>query len=192
MGAIQKAQKPPPRVLPFPQPAAWLWKAAAATAAAAAALFLFVRTPAPLPALPAYTAHLSVGAQSSRGTAEPSSGLPVFIPGTRLTLDLRPEQAVAESVEAQAFLARGADIFLWKPEPPLDLPPGGAVRLQGRLGEEIRLQPGEWRIWIVVGRPGKIPPADKIVAELRAGRTRHADWHAVVSENLRVADRASP
>jgi hypothetical protein len=186
-----RAQEPQARVLPFRRAArrygGWLM-----AAVAAAALFLFVRNPASMPPLPAYKARLSDGAREYRGAAEPSAGPSVFFPGTQLTLEVTPEQAVTGPLEAHAFLARGTDILPWEPEPPLDLSPQGAVRLRGRLGEEIRLPPGEWKIWVVIGRPGKLPPTDEIMAGLRAGRTRHPDWQAAASEGLRIADRASP
>lgn len=179
-----------PRLLPFRGAAsktkAWI----GAVAAIAAALFLFLRVPASLPQLPLYTAELSRGDQAFRGEPGPATGLPVFSPGSVLTLDAAPRQPVTGAVEARAFLARGGEIVPWEPAPPFKVA-NGAVRLQGTLGREIRLPPGESRVWIVVGRQGKIPPLEELAGELRAGRTRNAGWQAVHAD-LRVEDHAPP
>lgn len=159
--------------------------------ATAAALYLLVRIIAPQPPLPAYASNLTGGVQAYRGESDPAKGLPVFVPGSLLTLDVRPQQSVTGRVEAHGFLARGAEIVAWEPPPPFDISDKGAVRLRGTLGQDIQLPPGNWRIWVVVGRPRKIPSIDELQAELRAGSTRHEDWQAV-SADLRVEDRASP
>jgi hypothetical protein len=67
----------------------------------------------------------------------------------------------------------------------------GAARFEGRVGREIQIPPGEWRLWIVIGRPGRIPSADELAAALRARQTRGDGWQAI-SRDLRVVDRASP
>ena len=165
------------------------WVAAAGTAAAAAALFLVLRQP---PSLPVYTAELSLGDRPLRGTAGPSSQLPVFGPSSLLTFVARPRHTVTGSVDARCFFTRDADLGSWQPGPDPELE-DGAVRLRGRQGQEIRLPPGEWRVWIVVGRPGKIPPMEELLAELRAGRTRGERWRwQAVSRDLRVEDRWPP
>lgn len=180
------------RLLPFRRGtsriAAWI----GSVAAVAAVLFFFVRSPtAPLPL---YTAELGGGDQSLRGSEpEPSSGLPVFVPGSLLTLNVRPQKTVAGPVEARCFvspLSGGGELRPWEPEPPLEIR-NGAVRIRGTLGREIQLAPGAWRTWVVVGRPGGIPSARELAGELRSGRIGHADWQAV-SAVLRVDDRASP
>jgi len=184
------AAKPPAKLLPFQRRSSLIARWTAAAALAAAALFLFLRSPASLPTLPAYTATLSRGDQTFRGGTGPSTGLSVFSPGSVLTLDASPEQPVTGPVEARAFLARGGEIGPWEPEPPLEIA-NGVVRLRGTVGREIRLPPGESRIWIVVGRKGEIPSLKELSGELRAGHTRNAHWQAV-SAALRVEDRAPP
>jgi hypothetical protein len=157
-------------------------------AVAAAALILLVRGPASYPPLPGYALAPVRGDQEFRGDTKPATGVPVFSPGSVLTLDASPEQAVTGQVAAQAFAGQGAELV------PLELRPqveNGAVRLRGTLGQEIRLPPGDWRIWVVVGRPGKIPSREDLQAELRAGRTRHDDWQAI-SKELRVENQTAP
>jgi hypothetical protein len=185
------APQPPAKLLPFrrstSQTFRWAgWSAAAAVAAAA--LFFVVRGPASYPPLPVYTAELSRGDQQFRGGTETATGVPVFSPGSTLTLNVRPEQAVAGPVEAQAFAARGTELIPLARKLQVE---NGSVRMRGTLGQEIRLLPGDWRIWIVVGRPGKIPAEGDLQAELRAGRTRHEDWQAI-SKELRVENQTAP
>jgi hypothetical protein len=192
INAERAGEAPPPRVLPFRRAIrrAEVWLGSAA--AVAASLFFLLRGPA-LPPLPVYTAELAGGAQTYRGREAAPNGPQVFVPGSPLTLTVTPETAVQGGVEARAFLsplAGKGDLQAWEPAPPLESTEQGAVRLQGTVGQEIRLSPGDWRVWIVVGRKGGIPSLERLRAELRAGRTRGAGWRAV-STDLRVA-RASP
>lgn len=196
----RELRRPAPEVEPR-EPRSWLlpfrpatlrfagWRAAATVAAAG--LLLVVRGPATMPPLPLYTAQLSGEVQAFRGEPGPATGPQLFVPGSRLSLVVRPERPVAGEVEARGFLARGAEIAPWQPAPRLDISAHGVVRLQGTIGEEIRLRPGPSRVWIVVGRRGKIPPASELLAALRAGRTRNHHWQAV-SADLRVADLPPP
>jgi hypothetical protein len=204
-----EAREPRARLLPFrhltPRFAGWL-AAAAAAAVAAAGLLLVVRGPAAMPPLPLYSAELSGGIRTLRGAPGPAAGPQLFAPGSRLSLVVRPERPVAGEVEARSFLARGAEIVPLQqspqapqapqappapPAPRLDISAAGVVRLQGTIGEEIRLRPGPSRVWIVVGRRGKIPAAGELAAALRAGRTHDRHWQAV-SADLSVADRPLP
>jgi hypothetical protein len=184
---------PPPRVLPFRRVArrAEVWVGLAA--AVAACLFLLVRGPAVAP-LPGYTAELTGGAQVYRGKETSPSRSQVFIPGSPLTLTVTPQTAVQGAVGARVFLESlggSGDLRAWEPEPRLESTDQGTVRLQGTLGQEIQLPPGDWRIWAVVGRKGAIPSVRRLRTELRAGRTRGDGWQAV-SADLRVAAHAPP
>jgi hypothetical protein len=184
------AELAPPRVLPFRRATAWL----SAAAAIAAGLVLIIHPPgAPLPPLPKYKVDPILGVQSQRGEPAQTSGLPVFVPGSLLTVSAHPSKPVEGPVEARGFvspLPGGGAIVLLAPQPPFKIE-NGSVRLRATLGQEIQLPPGDWRLWIVVGRPDKIPPASALTRELRAGRTGRADWQAVPAD-LRVADRIPP
>jgi hypothetical protein len=191
LGAEAAAElAPPPRVRPFRRATAWL----GAAAALAAGLFLVVHPPgAPLPPLPIYKVDPILGVQSQRGEPTVSTGLPVFGPGSLLTVNARPSKPVEGPVEARGFvrpLSGGNAVVPLDPQPPFKIE-NGAVRLRATLGQEIRLTSGDWRLWIVVGRPGKIPTASALAEELRAGRAGRADWQAVPAD-LRVDDRAPP
>jgi hypothetical protein len=188
-----KRQESRYRVLPFRRLVrrAEVWVGLAATMAAG--VFFLMRPPA-LPPLPVYVATLSGGAQAYRGGEPgPTSKLQVFVPGSPLSLTVTPQTAV-QDVDARVFLSslsgKGAILPL-KPQPRLEITAQGTVRLQGTLGQEIQLSPGDWKLWLVVGRKDRIPSVKELQAQLRAGRTRHAAWEAV-AKDLRVAARASP
>jgi hypothetical protein len=176
-----ETRTPGSRVLLFRRNSIRLGAGLAAAAAVAAALLIFLRGPSSQPPMPVYTAELTGGTKAFRGEEGPSKGPQVFVPGSLLTITASPEQNV-KPVEARSFFVRGRELVSLKPEV-ADVT--GAVRLRGTLGTEIRLSPGDWRAWIVVGRPGGIPPMNELLKELRAGRTRHRSWQAV-SQDLRV------
>ena len=156
-----------------------------AAAAVAAGVFFLVRGPA-LPPLPAYSIDALSGNQTVRGgEPSPPSGTPVFDPDSQLTLVARPPRLVTTPVDAKAFLAHGAELFPWQPGKPGT---GGAFRFDGNLSG---FPTGDWKVWVVVGRPGGIPSASALQAELRAGRTQGPDWQAI-SKDLRIGARASP
>jgi len=192
-GPQAQPQEPRPRVLPFRQVVrrAEVWVGFAA--AVAAGVFFLVRTPA-LPPLPGYVAELSGGVRTNRGGEPgPTGGLQVFVPGSPLSLTVTPQTSV-QGVEARVLLSSltgKGDVLPWEPAPRLEITDQGTVRLQGTLGQEIQLSPGDWRIWLVVGRKDRIPSVKELQADLRAGRTRDADWQAV-SKDLHVSARASP
>lgn len=168
----------------------WWWMVPSAAAAAALLLFL-VRGPSRLPPFPTYQAdQLGGGIQTMRG-GEPSaaSRAPVFIPGSKLTLVARALPPTTDlKVTTRAFLSRGADFVPWVTRPP-EVADEGNVRLEGDLPND--LEPGAWRVWLIVGRRGKIPPEMELKSELLAGRTRHDHWQAV-SKDFRLEELPAP
>jgi hypothetical protein len=177
------AEEPPSPVLPVP-PAPRFGGWLTAAAAVAAVLLLFLRTPASLPPLPAYQVEdVAGGIRTHRGDP---AGKSVFVPGSRLTLDVRPPQPITDEVEARGFLSDGSRIIPWKPSISIAR---GKVRLEGTLGDQ--LPAGSWRVWVVVGRPGGIPSDEELMASLRAGHLRDDSWQAVHAD-LRVEARPPP
>jgi hypothetical protein len=173
------------RVLPFRRIVRRIEVWVGAAAAAAASLFFLVRGPA-LPPLPLYAFDQLNGNQTVRGSQPgPASGMPVFEPDSPLTFVVRPPHPVTTPVAAKSFLAQGAELLAWQPG---KAGAGGTFRFEGRLS---RLPPGEWKVWVVVGRPDRLPSASELQAELRAGRPRTKDWQAI-STDLRIGARASP
>jgi len=201
------AQPPKPAPAPAPRPeppkppppVSLFWRVVrrpevrAGFAAAGAAGVLILMWPPTRPPLNLQVTEFSGGVNESRGNEPKSSGLPVFVPGAPLTFAVTTASYV-QGVEARVLLSPLSgtrNLRPLEPEPHLEITDQGAVRLQGTLGQEIHIPPGDWRIWIVVGRKGKIPSIKDLQAELSSGRMRHAAWEAV-SKDLRVAARASP
>jgi hypothetical protein len=187
--ATAELPKPKPSPLPFPL-AARIGGWVTAAAAVAACLFFLVR-PAPMPALPAYTAELSGEIKMSRGNElGPVSKQPVFIAGSIVKLVARPEKSIeGRELDVRGFLSPQTgktDLTPWKPE--IKIADNGAVLLKGTLGEEIRIPPGAWTVWVVIARKGKIPSASELQSELLTDRTQHSDWQAL-HVNLLVEDR---
>lgn len=158
---LPERRPPGPRLgalLPFRR-----WRGLAvggALVAAAAVVLLLARAPAP--PLPAYRAELSGGVRELR-SEQPAGedAITVFAPGGRFGLILRPETAASAEIAARFYLQRGEELRRW--EPPVEIDPRGAVRIAGEIGGEIAIGAGEWTLWAVVGRPGRLP----VIAELR-------------------------
>ncbi len=182
--AQAEIQEPRPRVLPFRRAAARIEVWLGTAAAVAAGLFFFLRMPAP--SLPGYVAELTGGVKTSRGgEAGPSDETQVFVPESLLTLDVQPDHPAGSRVEPRAFLSSRAgeeNLRPWAPQPHFQIADkGGAVRLQGRLGQDLQLSPGDWILWIVVAPAGKAPSAREVQDKLRADRPLHDSWQAVCS-----------
>jgi len=169
------------RLLPFParRLAAWGTAVGAATAAMVAML---VRV-APLPVYS--MAELAGGYRTTRGELAEA---PRFAPGDRFQTVLTPTTAVdkASSLGTEACLQRGDELRPLELESEVD-PGGGAVRVAGTL--DRGLPPGQWTLWLVVGRKGSLPD----LADLRtfsADRpTRQRNWVAL-PKTLLVQPRA--
>lgn len=182
----EKPREPQFRVLPFrPTPArlgGWLTVAAAA----AAVLMVVVRPPAPLPDYASL--DVSGGTKAMRGEEPQTGEIPVFAPGDRVQVVLRPETTVSKAgrLEARCVLVRGTDARLLEVRSQID--PGGAVQMKGTL--DPLLPTGTWTLWAVVGRPGKLPdPAE--LRTLSAIEVRHDDWTGV-PHAIRIQARALP
>ena len=170
-------------LLALSPPARWL---TAAGTVAAGLLYLLLRFVPPMAPLPVYAlVGLAGGESLFRGEAA-AEGEQIFIPGSRLTVIARPATSVKGEVKARAYLARGGEWISWKPKVELD--DGGSVRLQGDLPE---IRPGDWTVWVVVGRPWKLPSLSDLQSAVREGRIQHDEWQAV-SRDLRVRERPPP
>ena len=173
------------KVLPFGRRTWKLSGWAAAAAALAALLVVFVRPPA----LPDYAlADLSGGTRATRGAA--SAGA-TFAPGDRFQVALRPQTGVRDgsALEAQAFLgaSRVRDNALRRVEVHTRFDAAGSVKVEGALDPE--LSPGDWTLWLIVGRPGAAPPTGDLPQLLAAAPARGRGWVAV-PVSLRIAPRA--
>ncbi len=166
------------RVLPFPaRLGAWL----SAAAAVAAMLVVFLRSPGPLPDYAAL--DLSGGSKAVRG-GEAQAGS--FAPGDRIQVGLRPETDLSKAgkLAARCVLVRGDEARLLDLRTEID--PGGAVKMDGHLDDGLAA--GDWTLWAVVGRPGKLPETSEL-RTFPAVEVRTDDWTAIPT-SIRVRPRA--
>ncbi|HXU29817.1 MAG TPA: hypothetical protein VN851_04485, partial [Thermoanaerobaculia bacterium] len=161
---------PSGRVLVFRRRASFVIGSAAALAAS---LLAFVLLRPGAGALPVYTAQLSGGSRSERGTTAPPTR--VFSRGSRFEMVLRPATAVAGDVAVRCLLVAaeaGGLRAAIRPFPACDraeLSPDGSLRVAGTVGEEIAIAPGAWHLWALVGRPGDLPADLAADPEVRRG-----------------------
>jgi len=175
----------PGKVIPFRSRSGKIGGWIAAAAAIAALLTLFVRPPA----LPDYAlADLSGGTRTVRGALPEAAA---YAPGDRFQVALRPQTGVkaGAGLEAQAFLGAGLDAkhALRRVAIESRFDTAGSVKVEGTLDPD--LAPGDWTLWLIVGRPGAAPAADALPSRLAAAPARGRGWVAVPVP-LRVAPRA--
>lgn len=195
-GAVREPDVPEPRqpgrVLPFRRLATRLGGALAAAAAVAAVAVLLLRDPGPQPPLPGYKVELSGDVQEMRGEPVPPGPgvlrgepgpLPTFRRGSRFELIARPSTAVSGQVAARFFLGRGQPRSEWPVA--YEISPDGVVWVAGTVGSEIKIPSGKWTLWVVVGRPGKLPNAEELSAHLSRPPPGKPDW-VVVRSRLRI------
>jgi hypothetical protein len=149
-------------------------------AAAAAAVIVRVLWP-PLGPIPDYQmGDVTGGSSEMRGEQAED-----FAPGDSIEVVLHPEtEARLGRLEARLFLLRGRELRRLETRNTFD--PGGAVKMAADLDPD--LQPGEWTLWAVVGRPGDLPDPAELPALAGRDGARQRDWVAV-SRNIRIRSR---
>lgn len=195
--AAAQAELPRPsaRLLPFRHAGLRRWAPWAALGAAAAALLLLVR-PLPQAPLPDYALQLSAGDQTERGDEPTNGALPVFTPGSLLTLRLEPHEVPEGEVEVRCcwFLldAEGiGDTAAVRWQATVEAGRAGIVRVRGTVGEDFALSPGLWTMWAAIGRSGEMPREAEVVAALRGGLAEAKCWRPV-AQRLRVEAPVEP
>lgn len=147
----------------------WLSAAAAAVVSSATAVLVLLSGRGPEP-LPRYAARLAGGTQEWRGgetEAPPAEAMavPVFAPGNRLELLLRPEGTVGGGLAVATFVFRDGELEPWTA--PVETSKHGAVRIAGVIGEELRLPSGETTLVVAIARAGSLPGAAALAARIR-------------------------
>lgn len=188
--------KPLPRVLPFRRvirrAEAWVGLAAAV----AAGLFFLVRTPE-YPISSAYMASLDGGFKATRGSEPSSPGKkPAFTQGSPFRLTASPQDPLDHpgKLKPAAFLSSSAGREGLKPLKSLDgkfeIGDTGSVRLDVRMGEDLKVEPGDWILWTVVARKS-LPKVEEIQERLRAHQPRNASWQTLC-DALRQEEKPPP
>ncbi|MCP4655042.1 MAG: hypothetical protein GY856_06440, partial [bacterium] len=101
--------------------------------------------------------------------------------------EMRPDVTVAGEVDVRLFRSRGEELTEW-PEPVVMAAESGSFHIAGVLGREIDLEPGEWTVIVVVGRPGELPAAEQLRGVLDTpGAPPPPDWlHRQVKLHVRA------
>lgn len=159
---------------------------ATALLAAGLALWLLPRPGERLPPLPEYSLGLEGEVRELRGETPAGETVPAFAPGHRFELLLRPGSPVSGPVAARIFLQRRAEVQVLEAE--AEVSASGSVRWAGTLGREIRIEPGEWTLWALVGRPGELPGPEELRAHL--AESEAAAGYVRRSVRLRVLSAA--
>ncbi len=148
----------PPGAVPVSRRRWRLGFAVAAALVAAVALW-FARTP-PLPAEWArYELELAGGRADLRGGPD-QAAVPTFGPGSVLSVTLRPPTALEEVPEARLYLERGGRLEPWPT--PLTAVSKGVLHLGTPIDRSTAPEPGDYGLWVVVGRPGRLPSASDL------------------------------
>ena len=164
------AATPAAKVVPFPRRALRLagW---GAVAAAAAVLVVLLRPSA----LPAYSlAEISGGSRTTRGEATEQA---TWSPGDHFQVTLRPQTEVKRTalLHVQAALRRGDERRRVQIQAEVDS--RGSVRADGALDPD--LPPGDWTLWVVIGRRGALPDPASLPPSASAAPPRERSWVAV-------------
>lgn len=166
------------RLLPF-RPAVRIGGWVTAAAAAAAVFVVLLRPSAPLPG---YQMGDVSGISGEMRGEQPEEPLPTFAPGDRIRVVLHPETEFrARRLKGQLFLLQGRELRLLDTQSEIDR--AGAAKLTASLDPD--LQPGDWTLWAVVGRPGDLPDPAELPSLAAQGRVQRPDW-AAVSKGIRI------
>jgi hypothetical protein len=170
------------RVLPFRRLTSRIagWGTLAA-AVAAAVLIVLLRAPAPLPEYG--SPSVTGGSSAYRGeTVEART----FAPGDRVQVVLQPKTVVPGKLrlESGCFLAREREVR--RLEVRSDIVPSGSIQMTGTIPADV--QPGNWTLWAVAGRPGDLPAPEDLRSQA-GGEVRRRDWVAF-SKEVRIQPRS--
>lgn len=161
--------------------------AAAALVALAAAALFFIRGPQQA-AFPAYELEVLGGDQATRSTTAAATERRVLSNGSRLEIIARPATALEETAEAKLFSngdSNGGGDNWSEIAVPVDVAASGAVRVAGEIGRDLMLPPGEQTLWLVVGRPGRLPDAD-VIAGLGDRKTAQGEGWTALSAQVSI------
>jgi hypothetical protein len=133
---------------------ATLVTACVVTVPAAAVYVLAIREPA---SLPGYELSVSGGEQELRSLEKAPAETHRLGPGSRLSIVLRPATRVGGplAVRALALPERGGAARVW--DPPAEISPDGAARLQITRESLGEFPPGPCELVFAIGRPGALP-----------------------------------
>lgn len=148
LGAEVRAEPPPsPATLTPPRRRGWVWAGVVGALAAALLLAIGLRGP---DALPDYRLTAGAGEQTFRADPEApaADGRARYTTGSRVQLVARPASDVPDPVVARVYVRQGGQTT--RLDPPVQVSPTGAVRLDAVAGETLPLPEGEGELILLV------------------------------------------
>jgi hypothetical protein len=110
-------------------------------------------------ALPTYTLTMSGGTSKVRSATVSAAPVPMFAPGTRFEVILRPEEPARGEVVFAARYEVGATSTPWTP--PAELSAAGTVRISGMSEDVLPRTRGELTLVFFIGRSKEVAAASQ-------------------------------
>ncbi len=153
-------------------------------AAAAAAVLLLIPRVEPLPGYALL--HSGGDAQVRADPAATAVAEQRLRVGSRLRLVLRPSSKVEGPVAVRAFARAVGAAAATELALPAEISPDGGVKIDVEVGGDVALAPGDWDLFLAVGRPDVLPVAADAPA---AGPDPRTDGWQLVHLRLVVEPR---
>ena len=128
---------------------------AVVVAAAAAALLMLGPSPQTQPGLQRYSLQVRSGEKVLRNGTATAGEIGVYSKGAVFDFALVPDEPVEDEVAVVAFVVSTEGAKTWSA--PSQRLPGGALRIRGRVGQELSVDPGEYVLRFFVGRTSDLP-----------------------------------
>lgn len=147
LAAARRAQSALEAQAPKRRVAVWGAVAVAAAAAVVVGVALWQRPPDP-PGVWRVEGPFG-GVQAARSADAGAGG--VFLPHSRLRVDLVPAVPPTSDVQVAAYVAAPGDPLRRLPSPAVEVHASGALRVTGRADALLGMPPGPRTLWVVVG-----------------------------------------
>ena len=130
--------------------------------------------------LPEY--ELSVLGGSAFRSAEAQQPILEYASGDRLDIRLTPATRVDGAVQGRVY-AQTSQGFVPLSAMKVEIAPAGAMRISGRIGDEVVLNSGVNTVVVVIGQQTDSPDAAELFRRFEQGGSEHLelkgkDWHA--------------
>lgn len=135
-------------------------------------------------ALPVYGVTVSSYEKQARGAGDPVAAVPGYSVNSRLVLVLRPATAVSGEILARVYLRAPDGVSRVEIAPRIS--EGGAIRVEGLVGEHFPAVAGEYELLVVVSRGDRWPSLRELK---QTPAVREGDQWEVYRQRYVVRDR---
>lgn len=175
------AVSPPAPAVSPPGRRAWYFGGLGSVLAAAMTVMFFVSSLAD--PLPNYAPERLAGISEDRGSVPAlvaGGGTPVYFRGNEIPLVAEARIEPGEKPEAQLFyVAEDGRLSGSKLAPRIDNG-GMRVAFSPIVGDDLELPPGNWRLVVVIARPGKWPDSTTLLEAVKSGGQTAKYWQVLV------------